>query len=180
MLCYTSNVPSPVLSKLQKIREALSWLNLPSDIYGLWKVVKEHVLPLILSGGSGVLSFVVSLQQGAAWWQAGILAGLFIPATYVIILLGGVLLTRLRPTPKEVPTSQDKETVSEAQPHDPEIKRSVRETRGVDIEDSKWQSKNTQIRNYDVGMRARRSDVNTEDTKIEREEEDTNTTDATL
>jgi len=105
----------------------------------VWKFIRDYILPW----GAGVLSFFGSVWQGAEWWQAGLLAGLLV-MIYLLIVLGGAVAKTRTPTKQEVPASQNQETVSETQSNDPGIERSVRETRGVDIEDSKWQSKNTQ------------------------------------
>ncbi len=52
---------------------------------------------------SGVVSFLVSLLYGAAWWQAGLLAGLLVPGVYLSLLLIRVGIRKWASTPQPPP-----------------------------------------------------------------------------
>jgi hypothetical protein len=93
---------------------------------------------------------------------------------YLIQLLGGALWHRRHQeavsTNQEQETSvlpQDGETVSETKP--------VRETIGMDLEDSPTKLRNARIKNHDTGIRGRRSPLDAEDLDIDRESEDEDT-----
>jgi hypothetical protein len=73
-----------VLRKIiSRILQLLGLVGLPDDLK-LWRnIIRDHVVPW----GSGVVSFIASLWQGATWWQAGILAGLLVPIVYFALFL---------------------------------------------------------------------------------------------